>query len=231
MDFRRNPYYKYVLLDLPFVNNKEAYLNLIVGLLYNNMDMVATALNTIKSTNQYTSDDLRRFSNYHRVAKQYENLPYSNELKEALINKYITGPYDYNYDLIRKHEKAYITEISGHIMDLYGLPRIVKAIYSYQDSGIIIVYGGFSHVAKYIDILQKIYGAQIIVQTDDPDDIRNHFIKITPPTEYQEIIKLIPSNAPMRSCIDISTNMMSIIVNALTPVLTKQINCSIKVVT
>lgn len=221
MDFRRNPNPKYDLYPISSIfnikNTKIAYLNLIIGLLYGDMDMVADSLNIIRNTQEYRASDIIHESNYTKVAKQYENIPKSRELREEIVNRFITGVYD--IDISEKYKGLYTAIIEKYIMDIYALPRIIKSIYLYNDSGIIVVYGGYAHISDYTEILQKLYGAKIVTMTDNPDDSRIRIAGMITDVSDSEILNLVPKNSPIRSCIDISQSMMISIVNSLLPLL------------
>jgi hypothetical protein len=225
-DFRRNPNDKYNLFDLPFVNNKHAYSNLIVGLLNGNMDSVAKSMNIIHGVDKYKFFDILSESNYLKVSKQYDNIPNSLELRHEFTRKYFDEIY--NFSLMNKYSKIYLNRVRSYITDIYALPRIVKAIYSYNDSGIVMVYSGATHILRYRDILSKVYRAKIITKTDDPDDLRIAVERKASENDFNELLKILDENAPIRSCIEINANMMAIIINSLIPIFKRQSICKLK---
>lgn len=137
--------------------------------------------------NYYAYNNLSRYSGYDRVGKQYKQLDNKEGLKSEIIAKYddmINANYrDINFltqliynnandldqlgDIIDTDRlftiiANIIVNIGSSIMDSYAMPRIIKTIYKYSDSRVLIVYAGSYHTNNYFQILNNLYNVDII---------------------------------------------------------------------
>lgn len=183
------------------INSKDL-MNLFDGFLNGDMKSISHALLQICETNcdRYRYDDIVTHSNYDRISKQFKDVPYSNELKRKLrdmfyfriVSLLLGGGEDDDIGLF----------LATPIMDAYGLPRIIKSIYSYIDSRIIFVYAGTYHTKTYDVILREVYKAESIV-----------------------VISQKPS---FETCIDLDNDAKKLMANELLTIFNDPSTCSIK---
>lgn len=231
IDFRRNTRLQFSFVDIPFVENKDAYLGLLTGLLYWNVDLIVKSFNEITVNSDHlpiNSYVIENLTNYQRISKQYENIPNAELLKQTIIQEFINGPY--SFSLINGSEPSYLIAIGGWFMDIYGIARIVKSIYSYQDSRISMIYAGGNHIRNYINFLQKVYNAKIIYQTQPTYDVYNFYKNhgATDADIRNEYDKLIDISTSTKSCINID-GFNHIANDYLRPIFMNKSSCSMKV--
>lgn len=117
---------------------------------------------------------------YGKISKQYDNIPLSAELKKIIlrlflvslnnIKRYIVSlldDIDNNLTGIYEGIEELLVHIGKDFMDTYALPRIVKSIYNYEDSKMLIAYAGTYHIDTYIAALAEVYNAEIIYETEE----------------------------------------------------------------
>lgn len=105
----------------------------------------------------YTPESIKE-SNYYKVAKQYDNIPLAEEVKQKIITNYYDNIYQYDYNNNTDYGSIYL--------DVYAIGRILRTIFSYNDNKIIIVYVGDRHIKNFISILTEIYNAQKLFKSE-----------------------------------------------------------------
>ncbi len=229
IDFRRNISSQFSFLDIPYVENRDAYLNLLRGLLYWDIDLVTKSFNEININGEHlpvNSYIIENMTNYQRISKQYESIPNADLLKQEIIREFINGPY--SFPLSKDSINTYLTAIGEWLMDIYGIGRILKSVYSYEDSKILMVYAGQNHIRKYERLLQTVYGAKIVFQAGLNYDVLNFYKSrgISEGEIINEYSKMIDIRSSLKSCIDIDT--FSSVINYLIPIFMNETSCSVK---
>ncbi|CAH6419448.1 Hypothetical protein HVR_LOCUS635 [uncultured virus] len=217
IDFRRNPKSKYDFMKLPLIKDKNAYLNLIIGLLYGNMHLVAESLNIIYGCTEYNYHDLIRESNYYYIAEQYNNIPRSDELRRAIIQLFIDKEYSFQYE--DKYAGIYIRSIIAYISIIYAIARIVRTIYENNEPGIIMVYAGHRHIDKYTKLLTSIYGANFITTSDGDEYFELARRTATDQYELEELKKILPENVIFSSCTNVDRSVLDTLIRELNIIL------------
>jgi len=191
-------------------------------------------MNDIYKNRIYNANDIIRESNYNRVSKQYNNIPHSEQLKQTFIQRFHNKYSTIDPTIKQTFNKSYAHRISVEVMDLYAIARIVKSVYSYNDSKIVIIYAGDSHVANYTELLRTVYVANLLAITEPIENIIfsiDMFRKrVFSDHELTELSKIFHMNGSIRSCINITQQMREVMINSLRTSFTNTSQCSIKYV-
>jgi len=162
--------------------NMSQYKYLLVALLNNNMDKVSEIINILyknfdkyKEYQKYFSpNELISKSPYPKLWRQINTLTQDCQkfIKEYIINRYDTQILR----LIKKIEtsmnlanndnqwikkqviddiKLFFTDFAILILDTYAIGRMMKAIFNYDYSSLIITYAGSVHIKRYEDFFSK----------------------------------------------------------------------------
>lgn len=156
-----------------FLNNLSKYKNVLEALLNNDMESLSNTIDLIYSQFQEYNDNKKKFSNkilksespYPKLSKQITALKpeYQTYLKEYILKRYNTKiiPYItsiYNtkkLHLLVEYLSEFYTDFAVLIFDTYAIARILKAIFNYDDSSLIITYAGAFHITQYEDFFRK----------------------------------------------------------------------------
>lgn len=114
-------------------------------------------------TKNFTVADLHQ-SMYHLVHKQLMEVPVTlrNQVMHFLRSE-IAGT---NADFMKKRG-ASVTSIKVILMDMYALPRLLKSLFTYSDSNIVVCYGGNAHLNRYAKFIEKVIKVRPIANNND----------------------------------------------------------------
>lgn len=143
-------------------------------------------------TRNFTVADLEK-SMYHLVHKQLTQLPLSERIT---VIRYLKSEIDITnrayLQQLRSGNAGSITSIKVILMDMYALPRLLKSLFTYSDSNVVVCYGGNAHLNRYAKFIQKVLGNRAITNDNvwyspgnypdnpDPGCIRTKNVKWVP---------------------------------------------------
>lgn len=229
INIRRQLDNKYALSRLPVTTNYVAYNNLYIGLLNGDAQLITECLNYLFETNTYTEEKIRPDSSLLKISKQYNDIPYGNELKNVILHDLHENELAFDKNLLPKFVNMMSISFASKIVDIYALPRILKSIYVYDDSDVIIVYAGSKHTAYYTQKLVQ-YGAEILYETDNDDGMYMKY-KNLGMTEYEiEQMQNVNGNFnyPVKNHIIFDDYMVNILIDELQNIAKRQNICSFK---
>lgn len=161
-----------------YLNNLGRYRHIVVALLNNDMVSLSNIIDSIyspfdnyqKQKDLFTSKTLINKSPYPKLSKQIVALQpkYQNYLKDYVLkryddesNFYITNIREFvknnhrDFRLLIEYIDSFYTKLAVLIFDTYTIARIMKAIFNYDDSSLIITYAGEFHIDQYEQFFNK----------------------------------------------------------------------------
>lgn len=227
---RYQPNKKYDLGKLPVWTSYEVYHNLILSLIIGDTYYMVDSLNYLFETDIYNAEDIKNESNLLKISKQYKDIPLKDKLIDEIIKDLDNHELSFDKKLLPKFRSMMSVRLAKKIMDVYALPRILKSIYVYDDSDIIIVYAGAAHTTYYTEKLLKIYDATLLYESEKNNDTYNNY-KSSGMTDY-EISQLINVDGyegiPLRNHILLDENLINILINELLNISQKKNKCNFK---
>lgn len=220
---------KYNLQYLPVTSDYDIYNYLYIGLLNGEAKLIAYCLNYLFETDTYTEEKIINESNLLKISKQYKDIPYGNELKSVILDDLHKNELAFDKNLLTKFKGMMSVRLARKIVDIYALPRILKTIYVYDDSDIIIVYAGAAHTVYYAQKLVQ-YGAEVLYETNNEDGMYINY-KNLGMTEYEiSEMQNVDGNFryPAKNHIILDENMVDVLIDELWHIAEKQNKCSFK---
>lgn len=228
IDIRKQINKKYNLINIPVTQQYVVYYNLFVALLTGNMTLLAEMLNYLHETNIYNDEDIINESSLLKIHKQYEYLPLKNKLMNVLIDDLNKYQLTFDKDLLDKYILRFSKRIGARIMDLYALSRILKSIYVYNDSAIIIAYAGSGHTMYYAEKLIEVYNAELLYQSKNDNPIQYNDPNLTT-YEIDQLYKLNNYiSMPIKKYIVLDDELVDVLTEEIWKISQKQNRCSFK---
>lgn len=157
------------------LGNIDKYKNILIALLDNDVNKLSLNIEQIYRyfdiyndyKNYFRPDILSKHSPYPKINKQIKALKpeYQNYLREYIMKRYddieknyvvnikkiVINQYINDVTMVRliKLLDDFYTDFAVLIFDTYAIARMMKAIFNYNDSSLIITYAGSYHIEHY----------------------------------------------------------------------------------